>query len=111
MGPAFEALALHRHANDTIYAFLEGGEGADYYRWHIQAIRAAAKACSNSAIGQRPTPLTSEDRRELLGETAIPSSRPPVSSQGTANASTTGDLQVDELNNRYCCIASTVSPE
>lgn len=75
MGPAFEAIAFQKHVKSMQYEFLRGGEGASYYRWQIQALRAAAKACAPSAIGQRSIPLTAESRRELLGEATLTGSK------------------------------------
>lgn len=34
-GPAFEAVAVEKHANDPRFGFLFGGDGASYYRWKV----------------------------------------------------------------------------
>ena len=44
-GPAFEALALRHNAGDAAFRFLSGGEGAEYYRWHVQ-VRSCKKGLS-----------------------------------------------------------------
>lgn len=36
-GAAFEALAARQNARDNRFAFLQGGPGAEYYRWRVQA--------------------------------------------------------------------------
>ena len=74
MGPAFEALALQKNAGNPVFSFLYGGEGADYYRWQVRALKAAARDATGLVIGQRSTPLTAGDRGVLLGEAALPRS-------------------------------------
>lgn len=34
-GPAFEAVAVEKHAKDPRFGFLFGGDGADYYKWKV----------------------------------------------------------------------------
>ncbi len=39
-GVVFEDMARQRQLRGGQYAFLSGGEGADYYAWKLQALRA-----------------------------------------------------------------------
>lgn len=34
-GPAFEAIVMRNHAADTHFSFLQGGPGAEYFRWKV----------------------------------------------------------------------------
>ena len=70
IGPAFEALALRKNAALPAFQFLVGGEGSDYYRWQIRALKAAEKDSTGLAIGQRTRPLSVGERGLLLGEVA-----------------------------------------
>lgn len=68
VGPSFEALAIHKNASNPDFAFLAGGEGAEYYRWSVRSLRAAHQDTTGLVIGQRSRPLTANDRGILLGE-------------------------------------------
>eukprot|EP00850_Spirogloea_muscicola_P008711 SM000047S16850 [mRNA] locus=s47:374710:379559:+ [translate_table: standard] len=83
-GRAAEDLARERHAGDPLFAFLSGGEGADYYRrrvWEVQQAVAAAASNSSSSLAQpldyfggqgegqgRRHRLDAQGRGEMLGE-------------------------------------------
>ena len=68
MGPAFEAVAIQKNSDDSNFAFLTGGTGAEYYRWTVRALKAAQSDTTGLVIGQRAHPLTANDRGLLLGE-------------------------------------------
>eukprot|EP00850_Spirogloea_muscicola_P010945 SM000066S20420 [mRNA] locus=s66:246128:251109:+ [translate_table: standard] len=83
-GRAAEALARERHAGDPLFAFLSGGEGADYYRrrvWEAQQAAAAMASSGSSSLAQplddfggqgegrgRRHRLDAQGRGEMLGE-------------------------------------------
>eukprot|EP00850_Spirogloea_muscicola_P008601 SM000046S16382 [mRNA] locus=s46:330746:335684:+ [translate_table: standard] len=83
-GRAAEALARERHAGDPLFAFLSGGEGADYYRrrvWEAQQAAAATASSGSSSLAQlldnvggqgegrgRRHRLDAQGRGEMLGE-------------------------------------------
>jgi G patch domain-containing protein 1 len=87
-GDAVEAIAKERMAGDARMAFLFGGEGAAYYKWKVGQLKAAAAGgqvsggqafavpVAATAIGRRPSPLTTGQRGSLLGEIPLPSAPP-----------------------------------
>ena len=68
IGASVEALVLQKNAGSSVYSFLAGGEGRDYYLWKVRALKAAKKDISGLAIGQRRAPLSVGERGLLLGE-------------------------------------------
>ena len=89
VGPSFEALALQKNPNQPAFQFLVGGEGSEYYRWQLRALRAARKDQSGLAIGQRTRPLSVGDRGLLLGEAAAAAAALPGLQSAPKNFSVT----------------------
>ena len=65
-GPQFEALVAQRQGGQPAFAFLCGGEGAAYFRWRVQTLRASQMAVAG--IGRRAEPLVAPEEAEGAGE-------------------------------------------
>ena len=100
IGPSFEALTLQKNPNQSIFQFLMGGEGSEYYRWQLRALKAAKKDQSGLAIGQRTRPLTVGDRGLLLGEEGA------AAAAGSAGQSAPKNFSVSDIAGVYLSIPS-----
>ncbi len=105
IGPTFETLALQKNANQPTFQFLVGGEGSEYYRWQLRALRAAKKDDSGLAIGQRTRPLSVGDRGLLLGEEGAAAAAAPFGNNNSKS------LRAPEIAGQqlYCTRASRLS--
>mmetsp|Transcript_8580 Transcript_8580/g.24654 ORF Transcript_8580/g.24654 Transcript_8580/m.24654 type:complete len:930 (-) Transcript_8580:62-2851(-) len=72
-GKQFEEMARQRQNEDQKFAFLRGGDGADYYQWRLEAEKEKLQPAQVTQKLPGPPPLTATARSHLLGEERLPS--------------------------------------
>jgi G patch domain-containing protein 1 len=91
-GVIFEGVArgAQRKAGRAAFLLDPGAPGAAYYRYKLAALQALMgtrrQREPEAAIGQRPAPLSADERGALLGEAQLPSARAPAAPAATPPA-------------------------